>query len=321
MTNNNFGRETTADEAASFYASEIQGKTVLVTGSTWGGLGAESARVIAKHNPKLLILAGRKQEALDETVQKIKEESPKANLRTLIIDLASLESVKKAAAEVNQYPEPIDVLINNAGIMASPYHTTKDGFEGQLGTNHLGPFVFTNLILPRVLASSSRRIVNVSSGLSALSSIHFDDPQFKNGETYAKWVAYGQSKTANILFSRELAKRYGSKGLVAFSLHPGVIATNLARDVKPEEFEVPFYDAWGQPFDSSTVDFKTLEAGSSTHIVAAFDQSIKDQSGSYLDNCQIANDSQHLRPYATNDENAHKLWTLSEQLVEQQFSL
>ncbi|KAJ2957927.1 hypothetical protein NQZ79_g6387 [Umbelopsis isabellina] len=318
---NNFGQTTTADEAASFYASEIQGKTVLITGCTWGGLGAEAARAIAKHNPKLLILAGRKQEALDDTVQKIKEESPNANLRTLIIDLASLESVKKAAAEVNQYSEPIDVLINNSGIMASPYHTTKDGFEGQFGTNHLGPFVFTNLILPRILASSSRRIVNISSGFTCLSDIRFDDPFFKNGEAYDKWVAYGQSKTANVLFARELAKRYKSKGLVAYSLHPGVIQTNLARDVQPEEFQHPIYDAWGQEFDKTGIDYKSLAQGASTHIVAAFDPSIKDNSGSYLSSCQIANDSPYLKPYANNDEDANKLWALSEKLVAQQFSL
>ncbi|KAG2177062.1 hypothetical protein INT43_007718 [Umbelopsis isabellina] len=318
---NNFGETTTADEAASFYANEIKGKIVLITGCTWGGLGAEAARAIAKHDPKLLILAGRKQEALDDTVQKIKEESPEANLRTLIIDLASLESVKKAAAEVNQYSEPIDVLINNSGIMATPYHTTIDGFEGQFGTNHLGPFVFTNLILPRILASSSRRIVNVSSGLSSLSDIRFDDPFFKNGETYYKWLAYGQSKTANILFARELAKRYGSKGLVAFSLHPGVIQTNLFRDVKPEEMQGPYYDAWGQELDMSLVDFKNLAQGASTHIVAAFDLSIKNNSGSYLSSCKIAEDHPWLKPYAKNDEDAKKLWALSEQLVAQQFSL
>ncbi|KAG2177061.1 hypothetical protein INT43_007717 [Umbelopsis isabellina] len=317
---NNFGETTTADEAASFYANEIKGKIVLITGCTWGGLGAEAARAIAKHDPKLLILAGRKQEALDDTVQKIKEESLEANLRTLIIDLASLESVKKAAAEVNQYSEPIDVLINNSGIMATPYHTTIDGFEGQLGTNHLGPFVFTNLILPRILASGSRRIVNISSGFTCLSDVRFDDPFFKNGEAYNKWAAYGQSKTANVLFARELAKRYGSKGLVAFSLHPGVIQTNLARDVKPEEFQQPIYDAWGQEFDSSLVDYKNLGQGASTHIVAAFDPSIEKDSGSYLSSCKIANDSPFLKPYAKNDEDAKKLWTLSEKLVGQTFS-
>lgn len=314
---NNFGAETTADEAARFYASEIQGKTVLITGCTWGGLGAEAARAIAKQDPKLLILAGRKQESLDDTVKKIKEESPKANLRTLIIDLASLESVKKASAEVNQYTEPIDVLINNAAIMASPYHTTKDGFEGQIGTNHLGPFLFTNSILSRVLASSSPRIVNVSSEGHGFTPIRFDDFQFKNGETYAKWIAYGQSKVANVMFARELAKRYGNKGLVAFSLHPGVIQTNLARDVDFSEFQEPIYDSFGNTLDFSSVKWKTLPQGAATHIVAAFDSSIKDKSGAYLDDCQVAND--HLKPHARDASDDAKLWTLSEDLVGQKF--
>jgi NAD(P)-dependent dehydrogenase (short-subunit alcohol dehydrogenase family) len=173
------------------------------------------------------------------------------------------------------------------------------------------------LILPRVLVSSSPRIVNVSSAGHGLTPFRFDDPQFKNGETYAKWIAYGQSKTANVLFSRELAKRYKDKGLVAFSLHPGVIMTNLARDVKVEEFQEPIYDAFGNVMDLSQTKWKTLPQGASTHIVAAFDPTIKNQSGSYLDDCQVAND--HALPHAKSDEDAEKLWALSEELVGQKF--
>src|ERR1700710_1288187 len=131
--------------------------------------------------------------------------------------------------------------------MASPYYTTKDGFEAQIGTNHLGPFVFTNLILPRILASKtgSPRIVSVSSAGHFLSPVKFDDPSFQGGKAYAKWEAYGQSKTANILFAKELVKRYGSKSLIAFSLHPGTIQTNLSRDIKLEELGEPISDYQG----------------------------------------------------------------------------
>jgi len=319
MSNKNFNSKTEAEEVATFFTNEIKGKTVLITGCTWKGLGAESARVIAKHNPALLIVAGRKQESLDDTIQKIKAETPSANLRSLIIDLASLESVKQAAAEVNAYSEPIDVLINNAAIMASPYHTTKDGFEAQFGTNHLGPFVFTNLILPKVLASKTGapRIVNVSSSAHIISPVRFDDPFFDNGKTYQKWLAYGQSKTANILFSRELTNRYKSKGLTAFSPHPGVIMTNLARDIDMSEFAIPVEDYEGNVLDFSNVEFKTLGAGTATHIVAAFDPSIASESGSYMADCQIASDI--AKPYAKDDAEAAKLWALSEKAVGQKF--
>ncbi|CAO3678944.1 unnamed protein product [Umbelopsis vinacea] len=314
----NFGFHSTADEVATHFHSEIKGKTVLITGCTWGGLGAEAARVIAKNGAGLVILAGRKQEALDDTIKKIKDETPSANLRSLILDLASLESVKKAAAEVNAYAEPIDVLINNAAIMASPYHTTKDGFEAQIGTNHLGPFLFTNLIIPRILASNkSPRIVNVSSIGHIFSPIRFNDPFFENGKSYDKWKSYGQSKTANILFARGLSKRYASKGLTAFSLHPGGIQTNLGRDVEQHEFSKSMYDHDGNLIDWSQLTWKTIPEGTSTHLVAAFDPSIKSQSGAYLEDCQIAND--HLKSFANDDAQADQLWALSEKLVGQKF--
>jgi NAD(P)-dependent dehydrogenase (short-subunit alcohol dehydrogenase family) len=320
MSNKNFGYHTEAEEVATYFENEIKGKTVLITGCTIGGLGYEAARVVARHYAGLVIVAGRKQESLDYAIQKIKAETPSANLRSLLLDLASLESVRHAAAEVNAYSEDIDVLINNAAIMASPYHTTKDGFEAQFGTNHIGPFLFTNLILPKILASKTGapRIVNVSSLGNCFSPIRFDDPFFDNGKAYQKWVAYGQSKTANILFACELAKRYKSQGLHAFSLHPGGIMTNLGRDVNLEElFDDPVKDYDGNVMDLTGFVFKTIPEGTSTHIVAAFDPYITSQSGSFLSDCQISTDV--AKPYATDDTQAEKLWALSEKFVGQQF--
>ncbi|KAH8551428.1 short-chain dehydrogenase [Umbelopsis sp. PMI_123] len=317
MSNKNFGFHTEADEVATYFENEIKGKTVLITGCTWGGLGAEAARVIAKHHAALVIVAGRKQESLDDTIQKIKAETPSASVRALIIDLASLESVKKAAADVNAYPEAIDVLINNAAIMASPYHTTKDGFEAQFGTNHIGPFLFTNLIMPKLLASKTGapRIVNVSSIGHIFSPIRFDDPFFDNGKTYQKfWASYGQSKTANMLFARELAKRYKNKGLTAFSLHPGGIATNLGRDVNPEEFTKPLKDYDGQTVDWSNLEWKSIPEGTSTHLVADLIQ-ISPQS---LDlTWRTVKLPWIMLPYAKDDTQAEKLWQLSEKIIAQ----
>jgi NAD(P)-dependent dehydrogenase (short-subunit alcohol dehydrogenase family) len=319
MSNKHFGLHTEADEAATCFENEIKGKTVLITGCTPGGLGYEAARVVSKHHASLTIVAGRKQESLNDAIQKIRAENPSASLRPLLLDLASLESVRHAAAEVNAYPEAIDVLINNAAIMASPYYTTKDGFESQFGTNHIGPFLFTNLILPKILASKTGapRIVNVSSVGHILSAIRFDDPFFENGKTYHKWVAYGQSKTANILFARELSNRYKSKGLTAFSLHPGVIRTNLSRNVKREEFSEPMKDYDGISIDFSSEYHKTIPEGTATHIVAAFDQNIASETGSYLADCQLAMD--RVKAYAKDDTEAEKLWALSEKIVGQNF--
>ncbi|KAK9761355.1 hypothetical protein K7432_013809 [Basidiobolus ranarum] len=318
-----FGRESTAEQVANALSDSIQGKNVLITGATWGGLGAEAARVIAKHGANLVIVAGRRQSSLDETVAKIKQETPDSNLRPLIIDLASLDSVRHAAQEVNGYPEPIDVLINNAAIMASPYQATVDGFESQFGTNHLGPFVFTNLILPRLLASKcGARVVNVSSTGHHMSSIRFSDPGFSNGNRYNKWQAYGQSKTANILFAKEISNRYKSKGLTAFSLHPGAIVTNLQDHLNmAEECSSGLLDAEGQPFFTEQMQHwnepKTLAQGTATHIAAAFDPSIRDQSGSYLLDARINNAA--ARTYALDNYNARKLWELSEMLVDTRF--
>ncbi|KAK9760392.1 hypothetical protein K7432_015627 [Basidiobolus ranarum] len=247
----------------------------------------------------MVILGGRKQETLDDTIKKIKEETPEAKLHPLIIDLASLESVRSAAKEVNEYSEPIDVLINNAAIMASPYNATVDGFEAQFGVNHLGPFLFTNLILPQILASKTGapRIVNVSSLGHNVSPIRFADYGFNNGRDYDKWQAYGQSKTANSPSWSDQDQSFKTRCFDA------------------EVANVP--DANGKPQGIEALKWKTIPQGSATHIVAAFDPSIKDQSGLYLRDAQVNNAA--AQPYALDAANAHKLWALSEKLVGQKF--
>ncbi|KAK9760912.1 hypothetical protein K7432_014601 [Basidiobolus ranarum] len=311
-----FNNEATAEEVASHFANEIKGKTVLVTGTTWGGLGAEFARVVAKYGAGLIIIGSRRQESLDDTIKKIKEETPEANLYPLVIDLASFTSIRHAAEEVNQLPKPIDVLVNNAAIMDSRYYTTADGIEALFGTNHLGPFLFTNLILPRVLASNTTdpRIVNISSRGHRFSPIRFDDVGFNEGKDYEKWQAYGQSKTANILFALELNKRYKEKGVHAFSVHPGTIRTNLSKHIDFETEIKTMVDPEGKPLN---ILWKTIPQGTATYIVAAFDPSIRDQSGSYLEDNRVNN--ANVKEYALDETNARKLWSLSEQLVGQKF--
>jgi NAD(P)-dependent dehydrogenase (short-subunit alcohol dehydrogenase family) len=205
-------------------SSQIAGKVVLTTGVSPNGLGAFFVETIAKQKPALLILAGRSPAKLKATADKIaaNPESADVKTRALILDLASQEQIRKAAQEVLSYAEPaIDVVVNSAGIMGGSFTTTKDGIEIQFGSNHIGHFLFTNLIMPKILASKSPRVVNISSDGHRLGSIRFDDYNFSNGEKYDQWEGYGQSKTANILFSRALAQKLGPKGLHAYSVHPG----------------------------------------------------------------------------------------------------
>ena len=179
-SNPNFDATTPAEEAAAALSSYIAGKTILITGVTPGGLGAHFAKVVAAHQPKLLILAGRNPSKSAETVKEIEAANPGVATRTLELDLSSQAQVRKAAAEVLSWPEPIDILVNNAAVMATPYEKTVDGLELQFGTNHIGHFLFTNLVIPKLLQSTQGpRIINVSSGGHRLSDIRWDDIGFQ----------------------------------------------------------------------------------------------------------------------------------------------
>lgn len=233
-------RETTlASTIAAEHASHIVRKIILTTGVTQGGLGATFVEEIAKHKPALLILAGRSARKVQATADKIKSNPTSTNtkVRVLVLDLASQQQIREAAKEILAYPEDhIDIVVNSAGTMAGAFRTTEDGIENQFGSNHIGHFLFTNLIMPKVLASKAPRIVNVSSDGHRFSGIRFDDPNFKNGKVYDQWEAYGQSKTANILFAKALAEKLGPKGLKAYSLHPGqTLGTSLAPSGFSEE--------------------------------------------------------------------------------------
>ena len=204
-----FDRDTTTDQAASALADQIRGKVLLMTGASpvraqlppaltvQGSLAVEASKAIVKHSPGLLILAGRSQSKLDESVAELRKIAPDVNLRTLILDLGSIAAARKGAQEVLAYSEPIDVLINSAGIMAVPWSKSPDGHEQHFGaccraaladlaaTNHLGPFAFTEAIMPRLLASSAPRVIVVSSSAFNISAVRFDDINFKDGKDCA----------------------------------------------------------------------------------------------------------------------------------------
>lgn len=204
---------------------DLSGKTIVVTGAN-SGIGHEAARMFARKGGDV-ILACRSRERGEAAVQRIRTETPLAKLEFLPLDLSSLRSVHEFAARVLQVRPRLDALVNNAGLMAIPRRLTEDGFEMQLGVNHFGHFALTGLLLPRLLATTGARVINVSSMASAIGHMDFDD--LDGARRYRKWPAYAQSKLANLLFTFELARRLADKraDVCSIACHPGYAATNL----------------------------------------------------------------------------------------------
>ncbi len=206
-------------------ATDLTDKTIIVTGAN-SGLGYETSRGLANRGAQV-VLACRSLDKAETAIAAIKREIPGASLEAMSLDLADLTSVREFAKQILDRYESLDVLCNNAGVMALPYGKTADGFEMQIGTNHLGHFALTGLLLERLLAGSGGRVVNVSSNAHRLGRMNFDDLQSER--RYGKWVAYAQSKLANLLFTYEFERRCKAAGasLVVVACHPGYAATNL----------------------------------------------------------------------------------------------
>jgi len=208
----------------------------------------------------------------------------------------------------------IDMLINNAGVMACPFAKTAEGHEMQFGTNHVGHFLATRLLEP-ALKTPGSRIVSLSSRGHHLSPVVFEDLHFES-RPYDKWLSYGQSKTANILFAVELERRLSPEGVHAWAVHPGVIMTDLARHLVPEDLE-----ALRARQPGGKMYFKTVEAGAATQVWAATSPALEGRGGEYLEDCNAAvvDDSPQaqagVRSYALDQEQAARLWSLSEDLV------
>ena len=344
-----FGAKTDASTVAEAFSPQIANKVILITGVNAGGIGGSTTEALAGHSPKLLILSGRSQNKVEEVIEKVKSVHPHANCRYLHLDLSSQKSVRAAAQEVLSYSDvpQIDILINNAGVMNIPERTlSEDGIEMHFATNHIGHFLFTNLILGKLTASANRsprgatRIVNVASRGVRFSPVRFSDlnltktvdelPESERPDlavlknsfmeidydgTYQGMIAYGQSKSANVLFSLSLTDRLFEKhGILSFSLHPGGIMTELARYSDPAAVKAAL-----DKYKSMGMVFKSLQQGAATSLVAALDPKLgpakKDGQGIYMEDCQVA----ETAPWATDPVVAEKLWLVSEELVGEKF--
>lgn len=217
-----------------------------------------------------------------------------------ILDLASLESIRKFADDINKSEPRLNILLNNAGVMMCPYMKTTDGFEMQFGTNHLGHFLLTNLLLDKIKKSAPARIINVSSLAHTFTDkINFDD--INSEKSYGRIPAYAQSKLANVLFSRELSKRLKGTGVTVNTVHPGSVITELAK-------YIPGYSIlWPLLIFTS----KTPKEGAQTSIFCAVDESLNNVTGKYFSDCAVKEESKA----AQDDEAAKRLWEVSAQLV------
>jgi NAD(P)-dependent dehydrogenase (short-subunit alcohol dehydrogenase family) len=311
-----FGWSSTTDEVLA--ERDLTGLTVFITGAN-SGLGQETARAMAAKGAHVM-MAGRDQAKLDAAVAAIRESLPDASLETIICDLSNLAQLRACGAEARARLAKIDLLINNAGVMAPPLSRTADGFEMQLGTNHFGHFALTAELLPLIEAGTGKRIVNLSSRGHHFAPVNLDDPHFET-RAYDPWESYGHSKTANILFTVGLEARLAARGIHAYAVHPGGIQTNLGRHMTPEMIETLMARVTSK---DTGFAWKTIPQGAATSCWAATAPEIEGGSGTgggvYCEDCHVAavddvSSNGGVRSYALDPATADALWALSEELT------
>jgi len=304
--NSKFNKSSKASEVIS--GLHLTGKTAIITGGH-SGLGFESTKALAAAGVNVIVAAR-------DIITAQKKLGSMSNVTVKLLDLSDLASIKQFSEEIINSQVRVDMLICNAGIMACPENRVGPGWEAQFATNHIGHYVLVNKIWNSLNPGS--RIVCVSSAGHHNSSIRWDDIHFTRG--YDKWLAYGQSKTANILFALQLDEYGKESNIRAFSLHPGKIFTPLQRHLETREMiEAGWIDAEGQPADPS---FKTPEQGAATQLWAATSPMLNDLGGLYCEDCNIAKPAsaysdlfRGVCEYATDLESAQKFWKLTAELT------
>jgi len=311
-----FGAKSTAREVVAGH--DLSGKVAIVTGAATG-IGVETARALALAGAEVII-AARKPDLGEEVANAINAEAGLKRASFGMVDLASLDSIRHFAHVWGD--RPIDLLINNAGVMASPLMRTVDGFEMQFGTNHLGHFLLSTLLAPNLVAAvkasgKRARLVSLSSIGHRRSGVNFDDPNYQHRD-YDKWEAYGQAKTANSLFAVGFDKRFKDHGVNANAVMPGGIMAPLQRHMTLEEQRAM---GWLDENDKPREGFKTTEQGAATSVWAAVGAELDGVGGLYLEDCAQAvpwskdHPWNGVMPHALDPEAADRLWALSEALV------
>src|SRR5215831_10862885 len=323
---NVFGATSTTDEVLS--GVNLQGKRILVTGVS-AGIGVETARSLAAHGAHVVGAARDLAKAKTATAQVRKEaEVGGGSFELVELDLASLKSVRVCADALMAKNQAFDVIIANAGVMATPLGHTVDGFETQFGTNHLGHFVLINRIAS--LIGGGGRVINLSSSGHRFSNVDLEDPNFER-TPYEPFVAYGRSKTANILFAVAFDERHRHRGVRAAAVHPGGIHTELARHVGAAGIQKVVDQINQQLAGESKAPFqwKTIPQGAATSVWAGVVAPADEIGGKYCENCHVgrvvADDmiisaiSEGVRGYALDPSNAAALWKKSEEMVGERF--
>ncbi len=299
-----FTAQSTAAEVVA--GTDLTGKRVIVTGGA-SGIGIETARALAGAGAEVT-LAVRNAEAGEATLADIVGTTGNKQLHVARLDLADQSSVR---AFVEAWEGPLDILVNNAGVMASPLMRTPEGWEMQFATNHLGHFALATGLHDALAAAGGARIVSVSSSAHLRSPVVFEDIHFAARE-YQPWAAYGQSKTANVLFAVEASRRWAGDGILANSLMPGGIRTNLQRYVTEEELATLRAAAGGSP----APQWKTPEQGAATSVLVATSPLLDGVGGRYFEDCNEAGLNQPgtrngVARYALDPEAAQQLWDVS----------
>jgi NAD(P)-dependent dehydrogenase (short-subunit alcohol dehydrogenase family) len=321
-----FGATSTTDEVLA--GINLRGKRAFVTGVS-AGIGVETVRALAAHGAHVVGAARDLSKAKDATASvRDAAKTGGGSFEIEQLDLASLASVRACAGRLNAKAEPFDFVIANAGVMATPFGHTADGFETQFGTNHLGHFVLVNRIAP--LIREGGRLVNLASSGHRFSDVDLDDPNFEHSP-YEPFVGYGRSKTANILFAVAFDRRHRTRGIRAAAVHPGGIHTELGRHMDPGSVEGMVEQinrdliAEGKP----PFQWKTIPQGAATSVWTVVVAPADVVGGRYCENChvgEIVPDDQKISPisegvraYALNPNRADALWAKSEQMVGERF--
>jgi len=317
-----FGATSTADQVLA--GVDLKGKRFLVTGVS-AGLGVETARALVSHGADVVGTA-RDLAKAERATAHVREAAAAGggSLELVEVDLASLASVRAGADAIVAAGKPFDVIIANAGVMACPFGKTADGFETQFGTNHLGHFVLVNRIAG--LLKPGGRLVNLSSSGHRYSDVDLDDPNFDH-TPYEEFIAYGRSKTANILFAVEFDRRHRDRGIRATAVHPGGIQTELSRHMPEGALDGLLASineqnaAAGQP----PMAWKSVPQGSATSVWAAVVAPADEVGGQFCEDCHVAEVSTlpgltgGVQPYALDADNAKALWARSEEMVGEAF--